>query len=84
MSSWIILAVIVILVAVMCWPEPKGAWEEHGDGYLYTYRCTSSGFALGEVFPERSGWTARVHGVGSSKFSTIEAAMRHVETEAKP
>lgn len=75
--TWVALGIIVLVVLIVFWPCRKGSWEEFGDGYLYVY-VDHRGAAVGEVFPERDRWTARVYGEGDTQFSTVEAAMQHV------
>ena len=75
--TWLALGIIVLVVLIAFWPSRKGSWEEFGDGYLYVY-VDHRGAAVGEVFPERGRWTARVYGEGDAQFSTVEAAMQHV------
>lgn len=82
--TWVALGIIVLVVLITFWPSRKGTWDEYGDGYLYVYTAVSSGRTLGEVYADRGGWEARIVGRATARFATVEAAMRHVEVEAKP
>lgn len=84
MTGGLFVVLLVAIVAAAFWPCRKGVWDEYGDGYLYVYAAVDGGRTLGEVYAEREGWMARVTGRGAVRFSTVEAAMRHVETESEP
>ena len=73
--TWAALGIIVLVVLIAFWSSRKGSWEEFGHLYIYV---DHRGAAVGEVFPERDRWTARVYGEGDTQFSTVEAAMQHV------
>lgn len=75
-----ILFLLALIVAFIGWPE-RCQWEEFGDGYLYVY-TDPCGRTLGEVYVNPRGYIAHVKR-RKTRFSTLAAAMRHVETSAK-